>query len=445
MRNSTVIVFGLAVAMAMPVAAESVSPLKFAKEHFRMPSEIAPTRVRSEKAHAPKSSELAKKMKAGATKTYGWSNGKWVLDDSYTYAYDKQGNVIVEDCRDADGYYSRTVNEYNENGKVVFTESKISGDGVNYENNRKTEFEYDSILTNVITRRSEWLWMANGWQLIGNNYKRIIERDEDGNIMNVVIAVLYEGDYDPTQRLKITYGADGKAWEIAEEVLDYNGKEFFWVEGTKITNIVWERTNGQIYDIDDIFLGNNRLKSGVYEDADGIVMDLTVEYANDNDGYTVAMEMSESGVTVLATTEYTPLDNDGYILQMKSSYMGTTIVTITEEIQNDDWGLMTLQSLKEESYMGEWAIESVIGEVVYDAEGKPEVYTVWQQYADDMGEEDPEYIIRAEYSDYVDVTAAVDAAIAVDGQEKYYNLQGFEVKEPVKGEILIRRQGKVKY
>lgn len=389
---------------------------------------------------APHRVALPEKMKASKVHTYGWNGNSWVTDVLYDYTFDAAGNVTVELSQDAEGDFFRTVREYNDNGKVTFEETKTSPDGVDYSNHRKTEIEYDPILTYVITRKDQWAWLIGDWRP-GDCYKRIINRDEKGNITSVVIAVLFNGIYDPTQRLNVTYGADGKATEISESLLnyDYSTGEFFWEQGPKYTDIVWDRTDGQIYDIEDIFIGENRIKSGIYEDSEGVRMEVSVEYAGDSDGYLVTMLVEEDGVSMTATTEYTPLENDGYIAEMKTRMMGITLISMKEEVRFDDWGLMTLQEETMEAYGNGSGYDTVTGIVEYDAEGKPAVYTVTEEYSE-VGDDQvfTENIIRAEYSDYVDVTSGVSSVGVSEDSERYYDLNGLRVTQPKKGRIVVK-------
>ena len=387
------------------------------------------------------------KMKATKVHTYGWDGNGWESDVVYDYTFDAAGNITVELSKDAEGDFFRTVREYNDNGKMTLEETKASSDGVDYRNHRKTEIEYDPILTDVITRKDQWAWLGDQWRP-GDCYKRIITRDEKGNITSAVIAVLFNGDYDPTQRLIVTYGADGKATEISEEILnyDYGTREYFWEQGAKFTDIVWERTDGQIYDIEDIFTGENRIKSGLYHDSDDIQMQVSVDYAADSDGYLVTMLMEEEGLAATATTEYTPLENDGYIVEMKTEMMGFTLISIKEEVRFDAWGLMTLQEETMEAYGSGSGYDTVTGVVEYDAEGRPAVYTVSEE-ASDVGDDQvfTDYIIRAEYSGYVDVTAGVSSVGVTEKSGKCYDLNGIPVPAPEKGRIVVKDGRKVKY
>lgn len=454
MKNFTLIVMGLALMAALPVGAASTSPISVFKKtyealHSETHAKKAPAAGVAAKGQM-KLSEMAKKLKPGVTKTYGWTGKKWVLDDNITYTYDQAGNPLSELSLDSEGGYVNTVYEYDANGKVTFKESKVSRNGVDFSNYKKTEFEYDPILTSLITRRTEWLWMdfGNGldWQLVGNNYKRTVERNADGNITSVVIAVLFQDIYDPTQRIDIAYGEDGKATTISEQVLnyDYSTQEYFWEQGVLITDIIWENTDGQIFDTEDIFLGNNRIKSAHYEDEDDLSFDVSVDYATDSEAYTVTMKavMNYEGMgdfEMTGTVTFTPLENDGYLMEGSTSFMGFEMGGYKEELRYDDWGFMTLQYY-EESEDDEVYYEKTVGEVEYDAEGLPASYTVSEGYMD-SGKEVMEKAFRAEYSDYVDVTASVSGLESADETVRYFNLQGVEVKSPSVGEILIKVVG----
>ncbi len=452
MRNSTGIVMGLAVLAAMPLSAGIKSPLSLL--HRVKGEKIQKVRQKTSEIKM-NISELASKFKPGVTKTYGWNGKKWVQDEEITYTYDENGNSIMEVSLDSDKDYVKTVYEYDENGKVTLKESKIARDGVNYENYKKTEFEYDPILTNVITKRTEWLWMDLGsgydWQLVGNNYERRINRDDDGNITLVEIAVLFQGIYDPTQRLNITYGDDGKANTITEQILnyDYGSGEYYWEQGIKYTDIKWKDTDGQIYDPELLFLGNNRLQSAHYSEDEDFEAEVSVEYADDSNAYTVTMGTNMEGYPVEAVMRYTPLENDGYIAEASTSFTGFEVYSSKEELRYDDWGHMTLQYVSEtEDFETYW--ESVVGTVEYDEKGIPTSYTVHEEYPDEeTGDVLQENVFRAEYFDYVEVSAVKGMEIEVEGPAIYYNLQGVPVAHPAKGEIVVKKEGnkarKIKY
>ncbi|MDE7408736.1 MAG: hypothetical protein K2N09_01805 [Muribaculaceae bacterium] len=449
MRNSTVAVLGLAFVMAMPVTARQTSPLKLMKDikarvqTMYGQSEMPETPAGKRLTHKMNVSELAGKLKWSKAKTFGWDGEEWIPEENIQYSYDTSGNIILETSEDADGIFTRVETGYDANGMRVSELSKISADGVNFENDKKVEIGYDPILTNVITRHYEWLWDGE-WIQNGNNYERRITRDGAGNVTETVIAVLYDGIFDPTQRLKVTYGADGKATEIAEEILDYDGKEFFWVAGDKITDIVWDTTDGQIVDMDNIFAGSNRIKSGQMEDSDGLIFDLKVDYAAGG-AYTMSMTTNLNGMSMITTSEVTPLENDGYIVVTKAMFLGQVLLSMTQEARTDEWGLLILEQLSQEGMEGNY-VEGTKGIVEYDAEGKPVTYTVISFNEDsESGESETEYVLRAEFSDYVDVTAGVSCMEPEAVSPRYYNLQGMPVTAPQKGTIVICNGKKTVY
>lgn len=437
MRISTIIALGMTFLATFPTTAASKSPLHLL--HHAKSSKNLQTRRNAPETHM-KISEMASKLKPGVTKTYGWNGKKWILDEEISYTYDSAGNTITEKSLDAEGDYVSTVYEYDKNNKVIFKESKISSDGIYFENYKKTAIEYDPILTNVITKRTEWLWMNEDWRLVGNNYERVITRDDNGNITSVVIAVLFDGYYDPTDRIDITYGPDGKATTISEQILNYDGKEYYWEQGQKFTDIKWKDTDGQIYDPELLFLGNNRLLSAHYEDEDDFNADVYVEYADDSEAYKVLMQMDMDGFIVSATMEYTPLENNGYIAEGVTSYQNQVLYSNKEEVRFDEWGHLLL-AYEEEAEDDDIYFEQTVGSVEFDEAGLPIAYTVSEEYSDYPGMLVSEYAFRAEYFNYIDVTATVnDLKVDQDTPSVYYNLQGLPVDNPTKGSIIIKKQ-----
>lgn len=439
MRNLRVVGLGMSLFAAFTVGAEVTSP-------FSVFDHVRPEKVAEAKQKAPETSmnisELASKLKPTFTKTYGWNGRRWVEDDAITYTYDAKGNPVSEVTLDGEGDYTRTEYVYNENGKVTYKESKVSRDGVNYTNYKKTEFEYDPILTNVITRRTEWLWMSGDWLLVGNNYERRITRNENGNVTSVVIAVLFQGYYDPTQKLDITYGDNGEATTISEQLLNYDGKEYFWEQGLKISDIEWETTDGQIYNAEMLFLGKNKIKSCHYNDGNDTDVDVTAEYSAENESYWVVMEGNMKGLPVVSTTAYRPLKNDGSISEVTITYMGEIVYNSRAEEEYDEWGHLLLSS-DMEMEDDEIEEERVIGTVEYDESGVPVSYTVREEEVDHAtGEVETTYVFRAEYYDYVDVTTSVkDLDADIDAPVRYFNLQGMPVENPEKGIIVIKQTG----
>ncbi len=453
MSNFTKFAFGLAAMMiAVPATAATSSPFQMMKEMkasltVKNSGKEMRKAARKSASEIMRMSELARKMKPGTVKTYGREDEEWMPDDTYTYTYDVAGHVTVETATAIDGLVSKTMYEYYPDGMLKSKITTVSEDGANFENYSKSEYEYDPILTDVIIDRKEMLWIGGEWQQVGNNYKRIITRNEQGNITSSVIAVLFQGNYDPTQKLEMVYGPDGKATEISEQILSFNydTDEYFWEQGTKMTDIVWDRTDGQIYDGEQIFFGNNRIASAHGEDEDDMVFDVTVNYTDDSDNFTATLDAMMGDMPVTAKLEYNTLENDGYIRSSETYYRHVTIFSAREEYRYDDWGLLTFSEESETEGLSTMS-QSTTGEVEYDAEGKPMVYTVSESYYDDeIDFEATEYVLRAEYSDYVDVTSGSCMGVAdTSSTERYFDVKGNPVETPEKGQIVVSETGSKK-
>ena len=374
-------------------------------------------------------------------KNYGWNGKEWELEDTFEISYDFFGNTVKERSLNYDGETIVTDFSYNENNKLTFRESKISLDGENFVNSKKTEFQYDDIVTNVITMRNEWMWMNDDWKLVGNNYKRTIVRDENGNITAIVIATLFQGYYDPVQRLDITYGEDGKASHIKQSNLAYNGKDYYWVTEAELYDIVWESTDGQITSYEDIFLGNNRIRKATLMDVDKVLNVTDVKYADDG-SYKADMTMTDEDGTVEGNVTYSVLENDGYQMMSTVFYPDGSTELSWEGSSYDDWGHLTLSFSSWSD--GEVSIvdEFIKGTVEYDADGFPVTYTVTQESMDQNGETFTDNVFRAEYSDYADVTLGVEQSVTDSNAAiEYYSLQGVRIEKPAAGTLCIRRQG----
>lgn len=380
--------------------------------------------------------------KPGTVKAYGWNGRTWLLEDTYTFTYDHAGNTVKEVIVDYDDEMAVTDYTYDEHNMMTGKETAVSADGENFENNSRTAREYDPILTNVITQNNEWKWMDDDWQLVGNNYRRIITRDDKGNITRVVIATLYQGYYDPIQRLEITYGDDGKATTISQMLLSYDGYDFFWVLDGTYRDIEWEITDGQIVSNENLFLGKNRIKSAVYE-SDDVSFTINVAYLDGCEGYECVMEMEEDGETIKGIAEYVGDEYEGYTLTTTTIYPDGTTESETEKVRYNEWGHLTLSYYEWTDGTYTEVEENLVGTVEYDEDGFPLSYTVTEDYLNDYtGQYVTENTFRAEYSDYVDVTAGVGAVSAdADGPVEYYSLQGVRLAAPAKGTLCIRRQG----
>lgn len=375
----------------------------------------------------------------------GEVKGEWRLEDTYTLTYDQQGRRIMELCENAFDGFSKNNYTYDANGMLSTELTEVSEDGQKFENSTKTERSYDNKLTSVITNNRQWIWIDNDWNMAGNCYQRIITRDNDGNITSAVIAVLLDGKYDPTRRLDITY-ADGKAVTLKESELTYDGIEYKWVDGLTISDIVWNKTNGQIVSTEGLFAGDNRIASCTMTDED-VSLHYTVTYSED--GAYVANVTGNNGTDDLTAkivyeNDYDPEAYSSYRVTTTSDFMeGGEVVETTVEIVEgayDKWGNILLEqaSFGDGEFMD--IEDRISGKPVYDTEnGYPIEQTIYE-YDYELMEDYP--ALRYTSEGYFDASAGIDdVTVDTDAPVEYFNLQGIRVANPSAGNIYIRRQG----
>lgn len=368
----------------------------------------------------------------------------WELSDCHKLTYDATGRVLTDETASYEEGeimgYTRETRTYSEGFPNYATRTVISSeDGSEWENNQKVERTFDSRLTDVVTANRDYQWYNEEWALMGNNYNREITRDANGNITNVTIAVLFQGVYDPTMKLDIEYGEDGKAKTIRETTLTYDSNGLVWEEGTYLTDIVWDRTNGQIYNTDELFIGENRIKScRVRVDGD-IMGDLTADYSGNWDSYHVTVVATDdTGERMDALVDHVDYGN-GFNTFSRTTYSGgEETESHTTEVGElyDHFGLLTHSIYKEDDEI----ISQTQGIVTYEEEhGNPDTYEI-QELDPDSGEFVP--ATRIEYSDYVDVAGVEGiASDNADAPAEYYDLRGVRIARPTQSGIYIRRQG----
>lgn len=447
MKNFTFILTAAALIMSAEASASVSNNFGRCAHSKRHAVKTTPARKTASdvKQMIAKAESTSNPWRATTEKVFGWDGEEWQLDETYTIEYDAQGRKASEIMVDYEGYYTRTSYKYDANGMITEQLVEVSEDGETYENSSMTVRTYDPIVTNVITTNRGYSWDGDQWLLIGNNYNRNITRNADGNVTLVEIAVWYDGKYDPTIRTEITYGADGKATTITEEMLNYHGGDFYWEETITMSNIVWDRTDGQIIDTEGLGTGANRILSCDESDVEAI---FHVEFTYDGDNFVATSTGEIDGETVEGRISYEVLDDFGSHIQ-SSSYVYTSeefgsygeSETITERY--DAFGHL-LESKCVIEYDGfEEVAEDVRGEVTYDSTyGYPLTYTVSQAFLDEeTGEYILEKMMRLEYSDYENVFSATAAIESTDAAAEYYTLQGVRVSRPAAGGLYIVKAG----
>lgn len=419
------------------------SPIIPKRMERKAPARKSPTEIRAMSTRAADNDAI---WRAASQTAYAWDGRKWQLDDKYTMKYDNAGRV-TEELSENFGTYYRTTYSYDDRGMETMEMVEMSEDGVTFEYSSKKEREYDPIIPSLIVKNRDYQWIDGKWEMTGNNYNRTVTRNSDGNVTNVEIAVLFQGEFDPTIRIEVAYGDDGKATSIKESLLTYDGKSYSWVPGISITGITWEETDGQIVEAEVYASGANRMKSlDMTEEEDTFHAEITY----DGNNYTTTVTGTAEGADMQGVSTYEQLDEYGGFRQISDAYYtyegeGTYHEVETYTLRYDSYGNM-LESKDVVSYDGEEEIfEDLEGTVEYDPTyGYPLSYIMSEGFLDyDTGEYVKEYVWKIEYADYLDVAANVGEinSTGATGDTEYFTLQGIRVEKPASGNIYIRKEG----
>ncbi len=374
---------------------------------------------------------------------YTWDDGDWVLAETNRLNYNSKGLITEDITVESDNPgASRTIYTYNDNGNWTSRIMQYSSDMADYRNSMKTEREFDAVVPSFVTATYGYNWLNYEWQQTGNNWEREVTRNADGNVTKVERRVLYQGIFDPTQRFMAEYGADGKASRMWSEELTSDGFNLYWEEGDVYTDIVWDRTDGQIFSAEDVMYGANRISSARVT-SDGDELTLTVEYPDELGSYKGVISGSIDGAEVTSVIQHTVLDSYGSyeeVITETYSYDGITESMVqTNKYLTDDSGLDMLVYASE-TYEGEEEIyEWAKAKLIRDSEGRPAEY-IQQMYDYDSGEF--ENSMRIVFSDYIDA-AGVGSAIVddTDAPVQLYDLRGVPVHGDAAPGLYIRRQG----
>ena len=452
MKHSTQILFSAAVfALITALPAGARLPIDL-RNHQTSYVELS----RNTPDHSGKAAKtgLLKSLRAEAAQTpiwrpatetiYVWTGEKWEHVETYSSEFYPDGKPKVEFITEpGTREVNRTSYEYNAAGYTTLVLEEVSRTGKEYQVSKRDEAEYDSRLDWVTVKKLQWVSINGALKLAGNCFTRTINRNDDGNIISVEIATLYNGDFDPSERLAITYGEDGKASVIkATSLTDNNDGTFVWKDSAVYSDIIWENTDGQIYSTDILFSGNNRIKSAkCVSGAD--VLDITIDYIDDKGSYNGTYKGLIDGLETTVETESRILDDFGSeSLRQTFTYIedGETYVeSYFQAVAYDSWGYQTLYEHIDNCDPDNPIIYNrLTGEIDCDPEtGLPATYTV-SQYNPDTDK--MEAFQKVEFSNYVDAAGINDITADATGSETvYYNLQGIRVNNPTSGLYIIRQ------
>lgn len=341
--------------------------------------------------------------------------------------YNAEGLPLGTTTIEADGVKQRTRTTYSDGRSTrVFTEQLV---GDEWKPVRLLERTYDA-RTGVITSNVETNYYE-GKAMPGNCYRRTIRRNPAGNVYEVIISVLFQGRYDPTQKITV------KPNSIAFSELMYASDS--WVTTVEYTDIVWDRTDGQIVAIDDLYTGNNRIASAHFENPNGNLpyydYDINVTYGDGGDFDCVMTGLYQGLEDAVVNIGYREtVDSDG-----TESYVMTTSYDIVDsaepaeyyrdELRVDKWGLETLYQTSS------WLEGDV--EPVVDVERKTDI-----TYDSTIGYplqaityENGTPLTRVDFADYIDcaLSGSIRDLTAPQKRKQFFNIKGQPVSESFRG------------
>ncbi len=366
-------------------------------------------------------------------------NGSAQLTLSYSAAitYNSAGQPVETIMVFADGERQRRTVTYDQPGGNALVELTELFSGGKWLPMSRKERTYDE-LTGIITSNVE-ITYVDGTERFGNCYRRTITRDAAGNVTAVAISVLYDGDYDDIRRMTVTPTA------ITVSELTYDGVGFLWVDAENYTDIVWERTDGQIVSTDDLFSGANRLQSARFVNNNGsqpyFDYQIVATYGEGNDFDCTMSGLYQGLANAEVKRSYSETAGaDGFMTyRMLTSYdvVGSDepAELYREVIEIDPWGIETLY--RETSWLEGEADETVEVERITEVERDP----TYGYPLKAVAVEDGTPLTRIDFSNYIDcatIGSLRSAAATGAPDAPAFNLSGRRVAPGAKGLVISR-------
>lgn len=382
---------------------------------------------------------------------------EWIKSGDYYYSHDKRGNIVKNTYSDE---YGSTMTEYayDEYNNVVSQIESYSEGEDPFENSSKRILVYDPIVKNVIIDSQSYMWNETDWLLYsdGHTYKRVITRNDNGNITNVEVYSYFIDEYHLQHRSTITYNSENVAETWKYEELGYTSTgDLTMNEIYTLTDMQWHVTDGQILalnDLTDFFTSdNNKLKKATVYSKGTLTGSIEASY-QDNGDYTYKYSYTTSPC---AEETYTHTVTDAF-----GSYIETTVAyedMNEDNILTEDELAMSEQLVVNKNEYGK-VIEEVAtadDEMVFSAKYE---YTYSDEYGSypieqihyEYDAEEADYIpyIKIVATDFYDVAGIGETFVDTTfGSKSVYNMQGIKVgtdiNEMPAGLYIVNQNGKV--
>lgn len=471
--------------LAADAKTDKVANLRFKQGSVEAPVHPALKAQAARKA-AGKKSRAARRPVVSLAENESWYpttqvisvwEGEWFDVEKYTTTWNAAGKPlvnIVESLEEGVEEYTKEVCVYDDYGYMT---SKVTSNGASLDDlqeSSRVSRGYDPVVHHLVTSNMEEMYndQTSQWMQTGNVYRRIVTRDGAGNITSVEVQTYFDGRWDPDNKYDIEYGADGKASKISYSVMQYD--ETYhptdWMTRHVYDHIEWYCTDGQIYDMDCIYEGANKVKTFSQMVGDEVACVSTVNYVGDSDDYVLVGDMGWAIYTLTWTnheyggyTSYT-VQVDTEVAEgeepyteknvsiLKSDELGNSMLDVHYSIYGDEL-YMDIYTKGEDVLDGEGRISEYTMAEFYPleeepAEGEEEWYAVSRATDDellaplDAIEGEWENYIKVVFSDYQPAQSAaldrIDAEIA-DGKAEYFTIDGRRVNGTPAAGLYIRR------
>lgn len=388
---------------------------------------------------------------------WNYEEAEWFKSGDYYYTHDTNGNVLKNTYVDEISS-TETTFTYNENNNVVSQIELYSEDGEPFENSSKRTMEYDPIATNTITNSQSYSWDGTDWLLVsdGHTFKRVITRNDAGNIIGVEVYSYFMNEYHLQHRSTITYNSENVAETWKYEELGYTSTgDLVMNEVYTLIDMKWQKTDGQIMTLNEL--------SDFFTGSSNQLAEATATYAGNVTGYITASYQDNGSYTYRYLYTTAPCAAETYthtITDANGSYVETIVAY---EDMNED-GLLTIEELVMEEDLTVTkdqygrVIEEVAtadGELMFSAKyeftyneeyGSYPVEQLYSEY--DFDVEDFVPFLKIVATDFYDVAGVEDIIIDNSSEVKsIYNLQGVNVGTEMDnlpaGVYIINQGGKV--
>lgn len=374
-------------------------------------------------------------------------NGGWTKDSENRYTYDKQGNILTL-VTDNGTTLTKVESTYDAKGQLLTETTYRTDEGSDvYKPRMKKEYAYDPEIFDLATS-FQFSTISDGqWTLFpGSCYKRMVERNADGNVTSVTKVVLgYDGAYAGQSKLVFTF-KDGEKQPSGYEYLVANNGVLSTY--SKYTDMVWDKFTPPLATAYSLswFMDGNFLKSATVKDDTYGDISLTAE----QDGH-CGFEVWNTYVGMASQKQklkYVKVDDNGSFMYYDLIYYNADGGEATEDnlysgttmqVDYDAWGNEKVYEECQVSQAGGLEAPKVLDGVKNDfTYGGPhgEVSeTVTSSYNANIGSYELSSKVVAD--DFVDVASGISAVGDADNDKAtakgVYNLQGMKVADSLDG------------